>query len=124
MPAVKQAWPKRALCWSPATPPISSGAPSHSVFISPKCALDGRASGIRLFGMSSRASSSSSHSRLCTLNSMVRDALLTSVTCRSPPVSCQINQLSTVPKASSPRSACARAPGTLSRIHLSLVPEK
>jgi hypothetical protein len=37
-------------------------------------------------------------------------ALETSVTCRAPSVSCQISQLSTVPKASSPRSARARAP--------------
>ena len=34
---------------------------------------------------------------------MVRDAFVTSVTCRAPPVSFQISQLSTVPKASSPR---------------------
>ena len=56
--------------------------------------------------------------------SMVREALLTSVACSAPPVSCHISQLSMVPKASSPRSACARAPGTLSSSHLSLVPEK
>ena len=55
---------------------------------------------------------------------MVREALLTSVTCTLPPVSCQISQLSTVPKASSPRSAAARAPGTLSSSQRSLVPEK
>ncbi|MCY1551421.1 hypothetical protein D9M68_877490 [compost metagenome] len=105
MPAEKQAWPNRALCWSPATPPIASGAPSHSAWMSPKCALDGRVSGIRLGGMLSRASSSSSQRWLCTLKSMVREALLMSVTWRAPPVSCQISQLSTVPKASSPRSA-------------------
>jgi hypothetical protein len=51
-------------------------------------------------------------------------ALLTSVTCAAPPVSCQISQLSTVPKASSPRSAASRAPGTWSSSHCSLVPEK
>jgi hypothetical protein len=51
-------------------------------------------------------------------------ALLTSVTCTAPPVSCHISQLSTVPKASSPRSAAARAPGTWSSSHCSLVPEK
>ena len=58
------------------------------------------------------------------LNSIVREALLTSVACTWPPVSCHISQLSTVPNASSPRAAAARAPGTLSRIHFSLVPEK
>ena len=58
------------------------------------------------------------------LNSIVRDALLTSVTCVAPPVSFQTSQVSTVPNASSPASARARAPGTLSRIHATLVPEK
>jgi hypothetical protein len=45
-------------------------------------------------------------------NSMVREALLTSVACTAPPVSCHSSQESMVPKASSPRSAAARAPGT------------
>src|SRR5690606_40546349 len=58
------------------------------------------------------------------LKSIVRDALVTSVTCSLPPVSFQISQESTVPKARSPASARARAPWTLSRIHLILVPEK
>ncbi len=62
MPALKQAWPKRALCWSPATPPMVSGAPSHSAWVWPKSALEGRASGIRLAGM--RRASSSSLSQL------------------------------------------------------------
>ena len=58
------------------------------------------------------------------LKSRVREALVTSVTWRWPLVRFQISQLSTVPKASSPRSARARAPGTLSRIQLTLVAEK
>ena len=74
--------------------------------------------------MPSSASNSSSHWLVRTLNSMVRAALLTSVACTAPPVSCHISQLSMVPNASSPRSAWARAPGTLSSSHLSLVPEK
>ena len=74
--------------------------------------------------MSSAASKSVSHALVCTLNSIVREALVTSVTCVLPPVSCQISQLSTVPNASSPRSAVVRAPGTLSRSQRSLVPEK
>ena len=55
---------------------------------------------------------------------MVREALLTSVTCTRPPVSCQTSHESTVPNASLPSAAFARAPGTLSRIHAILVPEK
>jgi hypothetical protein len=41
-----------------------------------------------------------------------------------PPVRFQISQLSMVPKASSPASARARAPSTLSSSHAILVPEK
>ena len=58
------------------------------------------------------------------LNSIVRDALLTSVTCVEPLVSFHTSQLSMVPNASLPASARARAPGTLSRIHATLLPEK
>ena len=58
------------------------------------------------------------------LNSIVREALLTSVTCCVPPVSFQTSQVSTVPNASSPASARARAPGTLSRIQRILLAEK
>ena len=42
-------------------------------------------------------SSSSSHSPVWMLKSIVRDALVTSVTCTRPSVSFQISQLSTVP---------------------------
>ena len=55
---------------------------------------------------------------------LVRAALLTSVACTAPPVSCHISQVSIVPNASSPRRAAARAPGTLSSSHFSFVPEK
>ena len=54
----------------------------------------------------------------------MREALEGSVTWTLPPVSFQISQESTVPKASLPCSASARAPGTLSRIQRSLLPEK
>ena len=54
------------------------------------------------------------------LNSIVREALVTSVTCIAPPVSCQTSQVSMVPNASSPASARSRAPGTLSRIQRDL----
>ncbi|KAF1068370.1 MAG: hypothetical protein GAK39_03454 [Variovorax sp.] len=124
MPASKQAWPNSALCWSPATPPTGSERPSSAASVSTKCEAEGCTAGISAAGMRSAASSSASHALLCTLNSMVREALLTSVTCLRPPVSCHISQLSMVPKASSPRSACSRAPGTLSSSQRSLVPEK
>ena len=59
--------------------------------------------------------------------SIVRLALVGSVTCTppsTPPVRCQITQLSVVPNTASPRSAAARTPSTLSRIHWILPPEK
>ena len=74
--------------------------------------------------MSSMRSRSSSHCSVWMLNSIVREALLTSVTCTRPPVSFQTSQESTVPNASRPCAAFARAPSTLSRIHAILVPEK
>ena len=53
--------------------------------------------------------------------SSVRDALVTSVACTAPPVSFQRSAESTVPNASSPRSARSRAPFTLSSIQRTLV---
>lgn len=55
---------------------------------------------------------------------MVREALVTSVACTAPAVKFHINQLSTVPNASSPRSAAARAPLTLSKIQAIFEAEK
>ena len=62
------------------------------------------------------SSSSSSQSPVWMLNSIVREALLASVTCTAPPVSFQMSQVSTVPNASSPafawRARPARARGS------------
>ena len=55
---------------------------------------------------------------------MVRLAFVTSVACTCPSVSDHTSQLSTVPNASLPASASARAPGTLSSSHLILLAEK
>jgi hypothetical protein len=98
-------------------------AAQHLGAVWPKSAAEGSTSGSRLQECAAAASRSVSHWLVCTLNSMVRLALLTSVTWRRPPVSCQISQLSTVPKASSP-AGCGAAPGTWSSSHCSLVPEK
>ena len=57
-------------------------------------------------------------------NSMVREALVTSVTWAAPPVSFHTSQLSTVPNRISPRRAFSLAPSTWSSIHLILVAEK
>ncbi len=56
--------------------------------------------------------------------SIVRDALLTSVACSAPPLRRHSSQLSTVPKASSPRAAARCAPLTWSSSQRSLVAEK
>ena len=54
----------------------------------------------------------------------MREAFDASVACTRPPVSFQRSHESTVPNASSPRSARARAPGTASRSQPIFVPEK
>jgi hypothetical protein len=54
--------------------------------------------------------------------SMVRLALVTSVTCL--PVRFQINHVSMLPNNSSPRAAFLRAPGMLSSSQVILGPEK
>ena len=55
---------------------------------------------------------------------MVREALVRSVTWAVPPVSFHTSQVSTVPNKSSPLAARSRLPGTWSKIHLILLPEK
>ncbi|CFE02707.1 Uncharacterised protein [Bordetella pertussis] len=112
MPGVKQACPNVAACWSPATPAMGIEPPSHSGRVSPMRALLGAMRGNMPRGMFKRARISSDQSWACRSNSMVREALLGSVLCTAPPVSCQTSQVSIVPKASSPRSAILRAPGT------------
>jgi hypothetical protein len=57
-------------------------------------------------------------------NSRVREALVASVAWTWPPVIFQMHQASIVPQSSSPRSARARAPATLSSSQAILVPEK
>ena len=119
-PGASAAWPNSAACWSPAMPQI--GTPHSAAW--PKRPAEGRTSGSRLRGMSKVASSSSHQSPRWMSYSSVRDALLGSVACTCPPVSCHSSQLSTVPKASSPRAARCPAPGTWSSSQRSLVAEK
>ncbi len=75
-------------------------------------------------GTSSARQSSLSQRRRSMSKSMVREQLEKSEMCSRPPVRFQMSQESTLPKSSSPFSARSRAPGTLSSIHLILVPEK
>ena len=103
---------------------MASSWPNHCAWVWPKSLAEGCTSGNTDLGMSKSFSNSSSHWLLWMLNSMVRAALLTSVACTAPPLSCHINQLSTVPNANSPRAAMSRAPATLFKIHCNLVAEK
>ena len=112
--------PKQRRLLIPAIPAIAAPPRPSVVVTSPTISLDQQTFGSMLAGIPKILSSSSSHSPFTMLKSSVRDALVTSVTCRVPLVRCQISQLSTVPNASSPRSARARAPGTLFRIHPTL----
>ena len=105
-------------------PVIGIGAPSTEGAIMPKAWEEGQTSGSIARGTRSSLSSSGSQSPVWMLKSRVRDALVTSVTCVLLCDRFQTSQVSTVPKASSPSSARRRAPGMLSRIHASLVPEK
>ncbi len=122
MPGLVHACPKSAACWSPAMPAIGMDASSSVVW--PYTSLDERTCGSIERGTLRILSSSSSQSPLRMSNSIVRDALVASVTWTLPPVRFHTSHASTVPNASSPAFAFARAPFTLSRIHWTLVPEK
>ncbi len=78
-------------------------------------------------GMPMSFAMSSSHSRVSRFISIVREALVTSVTWTppfGPPVMFQMTHVSIVPNSRSPFSAFSRAPSTLSRIHLAFGPAK
>ena len=105
-PGSKQHWPNSDACWSPATPAIGTACPAdRSPATWPKTSLEDLTSGRIALGTSSMARSSSSQSRESMLNSIVRLAFVTSVAWTSLFVKFHISQESTVPQASSPRSA-------------------
>src|SRR2546421_7103664 len=122
IPGSVHACPNSAACWSPAMPAMGIEPPNNRV--SPYTSLEDDTAGSTERGTPNSFSSSSSQSPLRRLNSIVREALLGSVTCTRPPVKFQTSHESTVPNASFPAFALARAPATFLRIHSSLVPEK
>src|SRR5699024_724339 len=86
-----------------------------------------RISGRMDSGMPMSFAMSSFQSRVSMFISIVREALVTSVTCTppfGPPVRFHSSHESVLPNSSSPASAFSRAPSTLSRIHLTFGPEK
>ena len=124
MPRLKQAWPTRAACWSPAMPRTGTAAPSSPGSVVPNGPALSRMSGSMARGMRNRRSIGSLHSAVAMSHSRVREALVASVACTRPPVSRQSRKLSMVPNASSPRSARARAPATWSSTQASVEAEK
>ena len=101
--------------------------PTRAPRATPYTSLDALMAGSMAYGMPRSLRMSGSHSKVSRFISIVRLALETSVTCTpplGPPLRCQMIQVSIVPNRSSPLSALAYAPGTWSRIHLILGPEK
>ena len=99
------------------------GLPSTPASSMPMTPLVSTTRGRHARGMSSMASSSSSQSCFSRLKSMVRLALVASVTWGRPSTRCQARKLSTVPKHSSPRFARS-CRCRLSSSQASFVPEK
>ena len=111
MPGVKQACPTVAACWSPAMPRMRIAPPNSAGVGRAEIGRRNRAPRQqRRRHAEQRRSSPSSQAPRWMSNSSVRAALVASVACTLPPVSRQSRKLSIVPKASSPRSAAARAP--------------
>ncbi len=114
IPGRWQAWPKSAACWSPAIP-ATGISPPNSVVV-PKTPAEGSGSGSVAGSTPSSSQSSGSQRRSRMSNSIVRDALETSVAWR--PVSLNTSHESIVPKTAS------AAASTLRSNHSILVPEK
>ena len=124
MPGSKHPCPASAACWSPAIARTGIAAPRCTGSATPNGPDVSRTSGSTAAGMRNSASNSGSHAPSWMFSSMVREALVTSVACTAPFVRRQSSHVSTVPNASRPASAAARAPGTSSSNQASLVAEK
>jgi len=97
--------------------------PGNAAVAVPNTPTDGRTSGRISMGTPKNSHACADHRWVRTSSSIVRLALVTSVTCR-PPVRFQISQVSIVPNSTSPRSARSRRPGMWLRIQFSRGPEK
>ena len=109
MPARLQPCPYKAACWSPSTAVTGICLPNIPCLVTPKSPSDGLMVGNMVLGISNNSNNSSDQSPVCKDISMVRDALVISMLCS--PVMLNSSQLSTVPKANSPASACWRSLG-------------
>ena len=119
IPGSKHACPIIAACWSPAIPAIGIDPPN--IPVAPNTPAQSHTSGSIAAGTPNSASIAGSQAPARMSYSIVRLALVASVRCTRPSVSRHNSQVSTVPNASRPASASARAPGTLSRIQAILV---
>ena len=121
IPGRRQAWPKRAACWSPAMPEMGMPAvtPQRSE-VTPKRPLEGITDGSACCGTPNSRHISSLHRSERMSKSIVRLALEASVACTSPPVRFHNSQLSMVPIASSSSTGMAR----LVSSHSTFEPEK
>ncbi len=124
MPGRKQAWPIAAACWSPAIPAIGIAVPNSPASVLPKSPSVSRISGSSRRGMPKASSSSSSQVRRLRSNSIVREALVTSVACSRPPLRRHKRKLSIVPNAISPARARSPRPGIVSSSQRILDAEK
>jgi hypothetical protein len=112
-----------AACWSPATPSDRDRPAEQRRLVVPKsAALSGPRAASTAGTRKSRSSSSSQAPVGCCRQQRARGVGGVGGMHVAPPVRRQIRKLSTVPKASSPRSARLRAPVTLSSSQASLVP--
>ncbi len=111
-PTSKQAWPNNADCWSPAIPAMGKDLPRIELSISASFPLEGTISGSADSSIPNIANNSSSQDAVSRLQSMVLEALVTSVLKTFPAVRFQINQESTVPKQISPAFILSDNPGT------------
>src|SRR5690348_5114980 len=103
---------------------IGIGAPTRLGSVSAMKPDVGTTSGKMARGIPRSANNGSDHESDARSNSMVRDAFVTSVTWRRPPVRFQINQESTVTNSRSPASARRRNAGSDSNSQAILVAEK
>ena len=110
-PADRQACPNVAACWSPRTPAIGTPASTAGSRTSLYTSDDEWMGANMDIGMPISSAISLSQRSACRSISRVREALVTSVMC-SPPVMFHSNQVSMVPKHSSPLRARWRAPST------------
>src|SRR5436190_1145078 len=103
IPGSKHACPNKAACWSPAAPligtPSSRSRPSSPDATTPNLPDEGRTSGNAANGTPKRSHNSLDQESDRMSNSIVRDALETSVACTAPFVSFHNSHASIVPSA-------------------------